>query len=248
MGIPDEQPESVEGKNFLIVGNVGMAKLKQVSDYAEAQASLLAGVYKLDPAKPVIKGRGTLFVMKRKIDYGEWKMVEDREIPTAVRGHLRFDVVDSYGVMWPAAEDTEFSLKTLVNEQVAGLMIAEMGQGKLPAWFYNGAGRAVAAAGDARDPRVKSMDNASKGAVANTPNPIDITTNKIGGEPGELIGFAFVKYLAGTNTKFQATLADIRAGADLDAALNRNYGGNAAQLIGTWSGKGMTAQGNKGKK
>jgi hypothetical protein len=242
MAIPDDIAGTVESKNFIVIGNVGDAMLKQISELAEAQVTLMNTQFKLDDSKPAIKGRATLYAMKRRFEYSEWKSIEDREIPTALHGHIRHTVIDAYGVLWVPADDKEFSLKTLVNEQVAGLVLADMSKGKMPSWLAGGIGRALAAKNDARDPRVKAMDDGIGRALGAVRSVAEISTGKVGGENGELVAYGFGKYLVSNQTKFAGFVTALSSGTDMETALSRNLGGNTMQLLSTWSGKGATAK------
>jgi hypothetical protein len=240
--LPDESPSQVESTNFLVVGSVPETTLKQISDFAEAQATLLKNQFALPADKPLIKGRATLFAVRTKLDYVEWKAVEEREPPINLRGHARHSVIDAYAVLWVPADDKEFSLKTLVSEQVTALLMAEFGNGKLPPWFYSGLGRAYVGRNDARDPRVKMIDESVNGVVGRLASANDLPRGTLGADGTEVASYGFAKYLLKDQGKFNTTLTAIRAGADLDAALTRGFGGGALQLIGAWSGKGMNAQ------
>ncbi len=240
--LPDERPAQVESTNFLVVGSVNETVLKQISDFAEAQATILKNQFALPADKPLIKGRATIFAIKSRIDYVEWKAVENREPPLNLRGHARHTVIDAYAVLWVPADEKEFSLKTLVNEQVNALLFAEFGNGRLPPWFYSGLGRAMAGKNDARDPRVKLIDDSVGGTLGRMRYVDDLPKGTLGAEGTEVAAYGFGKYLLSNQSKFNSLITAIRAGADLDSAMTRGFGGGALQVIGIWSGKGMNAQ------
>jgi hypothetical protein len=240
--LPDERPNQVESTNFLVVGSASENVLKQISEFAEAQATILKNQFGLPADKPLLKGRATLFAVKSRIDYVEWKAVENREPPLNLRGHARHNVIDAYAVLWVPADDKEFSLKTLVNEQVNALLFAEFGNGKLPPWFYSGLGRAMAGRSDARDPRVKLIDDSVGGVLGRMGKADDLPKGTLGAEGTEVAAYGFGKFLLSNQSKFNTTITAIRSGADLDSALNRGFGGGSVQTIGAWSGKGMNAQ------
>jgi hypothetical protein len=240
--LPDERPNQIETPNFLVVGSVSETTLKQISEYADAQAALLKTQFGLPADKPLIKGRATLFAVRSKIDYVEWKAVEGREPPLNLRGHPRHTVIDAYAVLWVPADEKEFSLKTLVNEQVTALLFAEFGNGRLPPWFYSGLGRAYAGKNDARDPRVKLIDESVSGVLGKMGSANDLPRGTMGAESTEVAAYGFARYLLSNQSKFNSLVTAIRAGADLDSAMVRGYGGGTLQLIGAWSGKGMNAQ------
>lgn len=237
VAIPDEQAVIVEGKNTLVIGNVGKETLQQIADAADAQLISLASQFKVPADQPPVKGRITLFALKQRYDYAEWKMVEQREIPVGLRGHVRYNVIDAYGVMWVPANPTDFSLKLIVQEQANALFIANLGQGKLPQWFSSGAGKVLAAKGDARDPRIKFFDDSIAGQLRATENIGPLLANNLGGEANDVLAYGFVKSLMKKSSNFSDVVKAVRNGADFDSALAKQYGGNARQLLYSWSGK-----------
>ncbi len=240
--LPDEKPNQLETANFIVVGSVSELTLKQISEFAEAQAAALKTQYGLPADKPLIKGRATLFAIKNRLDYVEWKAIEEREMPLNLHGHPRHTVIDAYAVLWVPADEKEFSLKTLVNEQVTALLMAEFGNGRMPPWFYSGLGRALVGRSDMRDPRVKMIDEAVNGVVSRMQSANDLPRGTLGADSTEVAAYGFAKYLLSNQSKFNTMLTAVRSGIDLDSALARAYGGGGLQLIGDWSGKGMNAQ------
>ena len=140
MPCPTKRPSQVESTNFIVVGSVNETVLKQISEYAEAQATILKNQFGLPADKPLIKGRATIFAIKSRIDYVEWKVVEEREPPLNLRGHARHNVIDAYAVLWVPADEKEFSLKTLVNEQVKRPALRRVRQRPLAAMVLQRAG------------------------------------------------------------------------------------------------------------
>ena len=100
----------------------------------------------------------------------------------------------------------------------------------------------MAGRNDARDPRVKQIDDAVGGTLGRMRYVEDLPKGTLGAEGTEIVAYGFGKFLLSNQSKFNATITAIRAGADLDSALTRGFGGGAMQVLGSWSGKGMNAQ------
>ncbi|MDX1963038.1 MAG: c-type cytochrome domain-containing protein [Pirellulales bacterium] len=236
--VPDEQPKIFETHNVLVIGNCSEDVHKQIGEAADAQLRALAVQYKIPSDQPPVKGRITLFALRENFYYREWKLVEDREIPIGLHGHIRYDVINAYGVIWPPAKSSDFSLKLLAQEQASGLFIGNLGMGQFPSWFATGAGKVLAAKLEPRDPRIKYFDNNIAAALGGTRNVGQLLSNNVAGEANDILAYGFVKSVfMGKNTNFNNLLAAVRGGANFEAAVRKIYGGTVPQLLSQWSGR-----------
>ena len=149
--LPDAQPTRYENSNLLVLGNVGEATLAEVGQAADVAIPKLSKLLHVSASEPLIKGRLTLYVFDKHYDYAEvGTMVENREIPAESKGHSRYTIVDAYGCILPS-KDGGYGLAPLVAEQIAGVWVAS--QGRIPYWFAEGSGLALAAKIDPKDSR-----------------------------------------------------------------------------------------------
>lgn len=251
LGMPGIEPDRHETANFLVLGNLGPNTLKEVGQRAEALAPKISAMFKSPIGQPLVKGRMTLFVLRERYDYGEFgKMVEQRDLPPAWRGHFRFSVVDAYAAMLPPKAD-DFSIESLLAEQIGGCYIASLGKSGTPAWFAVGAGRVVASRIDGGDPRVVAWDDAVLDVVAGMPSSDAFITGKMDADSGSIAAYSFVKFLMTDSRKFGVLLDQLRKGGEFSQAFPQVYGGSPNQLCDVWIRKppARSATGRKsGKK
>lgn len=239
LAIPDDKPAIKETKNFLLIGNVGEETLDELGAAAEQQAATIAKMLRAPETQPLVKGRMTLFVFKRRNDYSEWRMVEAREIPRDSRGHWKYNVVEAYGCIVPPA-GTEYSLTALLAQQIAATYVASLG--RVPVWFAEGAGRVIASRVDPRDARVRQWDDLAPEALSGTWSADDFLAGKLTPEKQELIAYAFTKPLMANAQKTQGLLLSLRQGDAFDLAFARAYGGSPKEAFTAWSGRGATTR------
>jgi hypothetical protein len=209
-------------------------------------APKIGAIFKAPADQPLVKGRMTLFVFRERYDYGEFgKMVEQRDLPSPWRGHFRFSVVDAYAAMMPPKGD-DYSIETLLAEQIGGCHIAALGKSGTPLWFALGAGRVAASRIDGSDPRVLAWDNAVLDVVARMPAPdAFITGNRIDTDAGSIASYSFVKFLMSDNRKFGILLDQLRKGGEFSQAFPQVYGGTPNQLAQVWIRKPPARSGGK---
>jgi hypothetical protein len=234
LGMPGIAADRHETANFLVLGSIGPNALKEVGEKAEALAPKIATIFKAPTDQPLVKGRMTLFAFRERYDYGEFgKMVEQRDLPPAWRGHFRFSVVDAYAAFLPPKGD-DFSLDALLAEQIGGCYIAALGKSGTPAWFATGAGRVAASRLDGTDARVLAWDNAVQGVVARMSSSDAFMTNKIDSDSGAIAAYSFVKFLMTDSRKFNILLDQLRKGGEFGPSFSQVYGGSPNQLCDVW--------------
>jgi hypothetical protein len=239
LAIPDDKPNTKETKNFLLIGNIGEETLNEIGLTAEQQATTIAKMLRAPETQPLVKGRITLFVFKRRNDYSEWRMVEGREIPRDARGHWKFNVVDAYGCIVPPT-GAEYSLPALLAQQIAATYVASLG--RIPGWFAEGAGRVMASRVDPRDARVRQWDDQAAAAVSGNWSADDFLAGKLTPERQELLAYAFVKPLMANAQKTHGLLLSLRQGASFEAAFAQAYGGTTKEAFAAWSGRSATTR------
>jgi mono/diheme cytochrome c family protein len=241
--LPDAPAEkgATETKNFVLYGNVGEEALTNISRIAEEQSAKLLKQFKVPADEPFVKGRLTIYVFRKRYDYGEiGTMVEKRDIPTNWRGHWRFAPPDAYACVLQPSHG-EYLMPLLVTQQIAGAYLAS--QGHLPRWFVEGSARALAARLEPKDPQVKRWDDQVAPALAECKRPDDFVTGALPQEESDALGYGFVKALIKKPGPYQATLASIRGGAPFDQAFLQHFHGTPSQLAAAWIASGPTKRG-----
>jgi hypothetical protein len=239
---PEERPDKTESDHFLVVGNVSEDELAEVKQIAQQQEPKVARLLKAPTSGPLVKGRITFFVFRKRYDYSELgRMVEGRELPGRSFGHFRYNVVDAYaGIVMP--QNGEVSLPSLVSEQLAGLYVESIGNGDLPLWFSQGTAWAVAASLDAKDPRVQQWDNAGPSIFASANKADDFLTHSLPPADNAVAAYSFCKFLMSNSKGFSALLAGLKEKKTFDEAFLRGFGTDPKTLAVPWALKVATSR------
>lgn len=247
VGNPDEKVETVETPNFSITGNVIKSRLEEYGEVAEKQHAELLKFFEVpEDQKHLLKGKLTLFVFAKRYEYGEYaQMVENRKVPSDLRNHWFFNIIDAYACLPPPEEGD--TLESQLSEVIAGAYIDSAGW-DLPDWFSQGAARAIAARMDPKCAAVKKWDERIPGILAGGANPEGLL--KEGGfAPGEVpvLGYGFTKMLLSKKPQFLAVLKNLKGGSTFDAAFKAAYNSDPGQLVVGWARGAATSRTKKGK-
>ena len=244
LGMPNISNETIETKNFLIIGNVSKEQLQSIGKLAEGSVSTVARTFKAPAKGPLVKGRMTIYVFKQRYDYSEFgKMVEKRDLPREWRGHWKFDIVDAYGAVLPSRSE-DFSNEALVGQQVAAVYASSLGV-DVPKWFAEGSARVAATRIDKKDPRVASWNDAASDAATRLKNPGDFLEEKMNPEDASLISYKFVEFLM-RHRGFPKLVAALKKGHPFGRAFEVIYGDTPSNVAAVWMGK--APKNNRGSK
>jgi mono/diheme cytochrome c family protein len=226
------KPDQAETENFFLIGNVGAQTLQNIGQTAESLVPRIAELLGVPAAGPLVKGRLTLVILAQRYDYTEFgKMVEQRDLPPAWRGHWRYNVADAYGVLIPPRGD-EYTLEALLAQQIAGAYVASLGD--MPSWFAEGTARLAAARVQPKDARVAAWDAELPKVTAGLTALDEFLAGNLPPERADVIAYGFVRFLAGDGKRLAQLLAARREGPSFEqafaAAYNQATPGRAAQL------------------
>jgi mono/diheme cytochrome c family protein len=234
--VPDDQikPAVLETENFLLYGNVTDARLKEVADAAQKQMAKIASTLKLPTDRPPVKGRVTVFVFNQRYDYSEFgQMVEKRQLPNVWLGHWGYTVIDAYACVI-APRGNEFSLDSLLAQQLAGVVVASQGPG-VPRWFAEGSGRAVVSSFDTREKRFKQWDAMIGGVLAGSTMPEAFITGGLPPEEADIAAYGFAKELKPTSLSYIKLLGQLRGGSEFERAFAAVYKATPLQMAQAWA-------------
>lgn len=233
LGMPGFEAKTARTRNFLLVGSMGEASLREYGEAAEKIAPRVAAIVGAPSDQALIKGRLTLFFFAQRYDYSEFgQMVEKRELPRGWRGHWKYDVVDAYGALIPPRTD-EYSLDSLISEQLAATYMASLSD--TPEWFADGVGRVVASRIAVKDSRVTAWNSELPEILAEFVKPDDFLRGKIPPEAAAIAGYSFVKFLMKDSKRTGALMDALRAGEKFATAFSKVYGGSPAQATQIWA-------------
>ncbi len=233
LALPDTKPSSAESKSFYVVGSASEATLKEVAAAAESQHNKIAQALRIPRGAEWFKGRVTVFVFQRRVDYTEFaKMVEERGVPQEVVGHWRYSGLDPYVCLVLPADETT-SLRPLVAIQLAGLGISALGE--TPLWFSHGLSRAIAGRVEGRDPSVRTWDSQVPGALTAVQNAELFLRSDASSGANAMAAYGVCKTILDDGRRYGRLLAALREGEAFNAALTKAYGSDPQTLIELWA-------------
>jgi mono/diheme cytochrome c family protein len=232
--MPDGPDHHEETPNLVLYGSALPEVLSDVARAADEQVVKLRKLFKVPAEQPLVKGRLTVFAFDQRYDYGEvGTMLEHREIPSAWRGHWRYTGADAYACVLLSSDGQASA--GLLAQQIAGAYIASLG--KIPHWFAEGTGRAVAAKFDPKDPRVKFWDDQIARILHATDKPDGFLSGRLPPEDGDILSYSYVKFLMTSGSRFTPLIAALQQGTPFEAAFAKSFGGTPSQIAATWAGK-----------
>ncbi|MEW4564143.1 c-type cytochrome domain-containing protein [Bremerella sp. JC770] len=230
LGMPNVQSAKVDSPNFLAYGTMGEATLTEYVAEADQAAAKVRTILKIPSSTPLVKGKMTLYLFQKRYDYAEFgNMIERRDLPTDWKGHYRYNVTDAYGSVQVPTDD-EYDLSVLFGQLIAANHVASLGNGTVPDWFAEGAGRVVASRMSKKDPRVVAWDNQVESALGAMSKPDDFIMNRLSPEQASIASYAFMKAIMGRGNSFDALMNSLRNGTNFDEAFQAAFNMTPSQL------------------
>jgi hypothetical protein len=234
---PNEAAAEHESEAFIVLGNVGEARLGQIADWSRADADVLHRVFKIK--EPLIwRGKLIVFVFKDRFSYAEFTQTNERvEVPVETTGHSR--VTASEGEAYIALQDIGDS-PTEDSPGVRAQLMVLLAEGllqrsanRVPDWAARGMGLALAARIDPRNPYFRGLNAGAHDALRAIDKPEELFANGTF-SPADLapVGYTLVTYMikARSEANFVAFLDQLRAGKMLNDALAGVYATDQADL------------------
>lgn len=236
-GLADEPPAAVPLDDVIVLGNVPQPLLDAAAEVVERAA---AGVRKqvIGGDGPLVKGGVACMLFAKAYDYSNFReAILGEERPRGLTGHAGVSGDVAYGAMiLPAAEpepgDEDFA--ALVAEQVAAAAFLARGA---PAWFAQGAGRAVAMKVAPRADVARAWKTEAADAAARLAAPEDFFGGHVGPVDLAAIGGGFVGDIAASRGRLPALVGRLDGGAPFDAAFVDVFKASPSELFTAWCAK-----------
>lgn len=220
----------VTSDEFLVYGDASEDRLKQVSDWASQYIGELRSMFGVS-ARPVWKGRLTIFVMKDRFGYTELNQVlHRRSTARDVHGHAHITTgfEDAYIAVEDVGDDpgeTHGGLRLSVIDHITGAYLQQPGT-SLPQWVIRGTGLALAARTIGASAYIDGMGPQVLDALKGLDRPEDVFTDGRFG-PGEIgpVGYSIVSFMirGGGPNKFGQFIKRLQSGANVAAAVSSVY-------------------------
>ncbi len=224
-----ETPAEHENDAFLLVGNVADPRLKQIGDWAKADADLLKKTFKIK--EPLIwRGKLIVFVFKDRFSYTEFAQTNERvEVPADTTGHARVTANESeaYVAMQDIGDTTAEDAPGL-RTQLMGLLteaLLQRSPTRAPDWASRGMGLSLASRGDPKNPYFRGLKAAAHESLKAVDKPDELFANGTF-TPADLapVGYTLVSYMLNEGEgHFVDFLSQLTTGKSLEDALKGIY-------------------------
>jgi mono/diheme cytochrome c family protein len=232
--IPDEPPVVDRRDGLVIIGNLPESRLRELGDTA---AGLLPAIRRelVGANGSLLKGGVVLYAFRNSYDYSSlWQVVLNGERPKGISGNagMAGDVV--YGaILVPTQDDSGDSTKLLAAEQIAGATLAGRG---FPAWFCQGAGRAVAIKIVPKAPLVQEWKNDVGAAIRQLGSAQDFLAGHADPSATALAAGGFLTSLAPPG-KIALVVGLVDTGTSFDDAFAKVFRSTPEQAFTAWAAR-----------
>lgn len=231
-----DQPAEIDGKQFIVMGNVSETRLAQVEKWAESNANELRKMFG-DKSDQLWKGKLSIFVLKDRFSYEEFATTNSRRTPPKeVTGHSI--VSQSWEDVYVCLQDVGDSvtsesggLQLNLMDHMTGAFL-QRASGKIPDWALRGTGLAIAG----RTEKNEYVLGLRKQVPALL-NAIDKPEDVFGDgqfSPASIgpIGYTLVDFLLsqGGGVKFGQFVRAVQGGASVNEALRSTYSADARAI------------------
>ncbi|MEI6239976.1 MAG: c-type cytochrome domain-containing protein [Planctomycetia bacterium] len=235
--LADEAPATVALDDVIVIGNLPQSRLDEAAGTIESAASV-ARKQLIDGDGPLLKGGVACLLFAKAYDYSNFRQtILGEERPKGLTGNAGVSGDVAYGALIVPSrsdDDSANDLAALAAEQVAAA--AFVGRGA-PAWFAQGAGRAVAAKVAPKAAVTKAWKGEAAEALARLAAPEDFFGGHAGPVAQAAIGGGFVSALAPSPAKLQALVARLDGGDSFDTAFVEVFKSPAPALFSAWIAK-----------
>ncbi|MGE5194723.1 MAG: hypothetical protein ACM3U2_19705, partial [Deltaproteobacteria bacterium] len=227
---PNEAATEHESEAFLVLGNVGEVRLKQVADWCRADADVLHRVFKVRESL-IWRGKLIVFVFKDRFSYAEFTQTNERvDVPAETTGHSRVTASeDEAYIALQDIGDNPSEDSPGVRTQLMGLLteaLLQRSANRVPDWAARGTGLALSARSDPKNPYFRGLNAGAHEALRAIDKPEDLFANgTFSSADLAPVGYTLVTHMikTGGEAYFVSFLDRLRAGKPLNDALKEIY-------------------------
>jgi mono/diheme cytochrome c family protein len=236
--LPDLDPSVVQGSEVIVLGDIAPNRAEEWAATAQVAMTKVRELLRVPAKEKLIKGGVTVFVYKKRYDYGEFgRMNENRQLPAYWQGHWRATPLDVYIAI---VDDTRLETSQQVGmliQQLAGAHVGALPE--VPEWFAEGVARNVALATvDRNDPRPEQWKRSLPAAAALVDKSDTLLEGKLDDEAVGLIGMKLTGVMMDRKNRkrFDSLLEQLRSGKPFPTACTATFT-PPDQFVKAWIGK-----------
>lgn len=231
----DTEADAVETDMFILRGTPTEDGLQPIAEMAEKLTGKIARQLGTESREHFIRGNGSIFVVTRRYDFGEFgKMLLRREFPRALKGYWSHNGTIAFSTLLKSRNQSAADLEVLLTQQLASMHVADLSAGT-PRWFSDGMGFRVAAELYRKDPVVQAWEKNAVAAANSMTRIDDFLKNRLDEDKSGLVSFLFVGQLKSDKGRFKKLMNGLKSGENFDAAFSKVYGGTPEQLFERYS-------------
>lgn len=235
--LPNDPPVENETDAFIVMGNAGESRIKQIADWSGASAERLRKLFKIKDAL-IWRGKLIVFVFKDRFSYVEFAQTnENVQIPADTKGHSRVSPTgdEAYiGLLDIGDTPTDDSpgVRSLLMSLLAEASLQRL-PNRVPEWASKGTGLVLAAQSDAKNPYFRGLAAGAHEALRAIKKPEEIFANDTF-SPADLapISYTLVTYMLkkGGEPYFVDFLNQAASGKNLSDAFRAVYNVDTVNL------------------
>jgi hypothetical protein len=235
--LPDEPPHVDGDGDLRVIGNLSPTRAKGFAKTTEDAWKAVQRELANEPSP--VKGGVVVYAFDKAIDLsGFWQLRYGRERPQGIvgAGGLVGDV--AYAAVLVPAEETGDDAKLLAVEQITAAIVAAR---ETPAWFAEGAGRAIAAKAVPRAPLARAWRQKLPDALVALGSADEFFSDDPA-EPDHVrtVAGGFVEDLVGSGRRLRDILSAIDGGKTFEDVFAATFGGPPDRLFVAWVTKAAT--------
>ncbi len=233
----DIEPQRKSSDKFNLMGTPTEEGLDAIAKQADSIADEISKKLGTDSRKHFIRGNGTIFVVTRRYDFGEFgKMLMRREFPRNLKAYWNHNTTIAYSALLRPQDKSLDEIRVVLTRQLASMHVADFSP-SIPRWFADGLGFRVAEEMYKKDPTVVAWKKDAI-AAANTMTRIDdFLMNRMDEDKSGLVSFLFVGQLKSDRGKFKKLMNGLKDGENFDSVFTKVYGGTPEKLFGDYRGR-----------
>jgi len=236
-GLADESPVTAPLDDVIVIGNLPKQQFDTAAGAVE-KAATGARTQLIEGDGPLLKGGVACLLFAKPYDYSNFReAILGEERPKGLMGNAGVAGDVAYGALIVPSTtslDGDDDLAALAAEQITAAAFVARGA---PAWFAQGAGRAVALKVAPKAPVVKAWKAEAADAMARLGAPEDFFGGNAGPVALAAVGGGFVSELAPSPTKLRSMIERLDGGSAFDAAFAEVFKAAPQPLFAAWCGK-----------
>lgn len=231
LAMSDVIPKVTDTANFRLVGTPSDEGIDVIAKEVEALLPELQRVLKTTSKERFIRGNGTLFVLTRRYDFGEFgKMVQKRDFPRGLKAYWNHNTTIAYSVTMRSREQSMEQFRVLLARTLAATHIADLDP-SVPRWFADGMGFYAAAQLFGKDEQVRAWEQDAVAAARSMQRPDDFLKGRLDEDKAGLVSYVFVRGLRSDKRRFGKLITSLLSGENFDKSFESIYGSSPEKFF-----------------